>query len=487
MKEISKSYFYSNKVLSLKNYHVSENELSISGISNLTTENGLIQPLNAFVDFYANFFDNESTYQAFKSNYSSILKIIVKFIVYEYCNSSTNKIEQRYIGVGSDLKVYEFKFNTASITKYNFNLTKIPKMQIFNCNLYIDDSSGTFIIFENEKQPYARSFDYKIKYYSMFRKVLYYLIESSPYNIYVDAKGTFPENASSMTSVVMVKLDSADGEVLGLYNFNHYLYVVQSYKITKIIHNTSICVSQPLCRTNARIIPNTIDIIDDSIVFLTTDGLYEFDGNGVKKIFDEMSKRIIGTNQKGICFNNKYYLLTQFSDKKVVKNRILEFNLKNNICNIYTIEDEFGDPDDIFVARSSVSYNLCIHHNSSNTIPKILTLSPENVSDNFKFIRFSPIAFNNYYLKELKHFKITAKGNFNIKIKSDLSTIEFSSKGNIDLKNLGIKGNIFQFEFFGTDYFEISSMYLNVQFLEEWYVWFKIFKKQNRRTWTRNL
>ncbi len=468
MKETKKSYFYSNKKLMPEPYHIAQDELSICEIKNLTTENGIIEQNKSLVNFYLTKFPSIGEYLKFEAKYHDTLKLIDQIIAYEYYDLGDDKFYTRYIATGTDLKIYQINFDKQRISQFSPELKQKPKIRVFHNKLYIDDNSGTFIIFSKGSYPIEAKAETYATIFEYYRGLLLYTQKDFPMRIYGKYNLSGPEDVSiHPMDADYYMLDLGDGDILGIYNFNNNAYVVQNYLISKINNSTDALKYIPSYASNSRIIPGTLQVHEDRLYFMTENGFCYYDGNSAKYLFPEILKNIVGV-KKGVVFNGKYYLATHYKFESGEKSALLEFNLSTNFCNILTLDDTFGDIDDVFVLKTTTENCLCIHHNHPTAACKIYTLI-QSESDKLteKYIEFSPIAFNSYYLKELNHIKLTATGTFNIKIETDYSSTTFKADGNIDLKNLGIKGNTFKFVFWETDPFKISSMYLNVGFLEE--------------------
>ena len=79
----------------------------------------------------------------------------------------------------------------------------------------------------------------------------------------------------------------------------------------------------------------------------------------------------------------------------------------------------------------------------------------------------SKLSFDDKVIKVLNDIKLQSKGDFSISIKSDIQTAIFNSSEIHQIKNIGIKGQIFQIEIYGNDNFEIESINLKTSTIQE--------------------
>ena len=236
----------------------------------------------------------------------------------------------------------------------------------------------------------------------------------------------------------------------------------KEFSITKIsFSNDEFKISQT-CSIQSKIIKNTICLIDDLIVFYTTAGLFIFDGNDIKQIFNNVTKNITSYIKKAVVFNNKYYLNCGYFINDISTNLILEFDLENDTCFMYDI----GEIVDIYVTKGLLSYSLNATI-TDGTAYNVFTLDSKTITSFNKYIKFNKVVFDDKAIKVLTDLKIQSVGDFKLTISTDLNVNTFYLKDIMYLKNLGIKGQYFEFEIESKNSFLIESISLKITELEE--------------------
>lgn len=130
-----------------------------------------------------------------------------------------------------------------------------------------------------------------------------------------------PTNWSiSLNDAGFIDMPDERGPSKKVLSFNDYVYVFRDYGIAKISaysDQTTFNVSQ-LFVSSGKILPNTVVLCGDIIMFMATDGLYKFDGINCNKILENINPGFINkdnTNATAVFFENKYYLACNFAFK----------------------------------------------------------------------------------------------------------------------------------------------------------------------------
>ena len=252
------------------------------------------------------------------------------------------------------------------------------------------------------------------------------------------------------------------GEIIDIVVYKNYIYIVQQYGIAKFSIVSNIYRLQYSCAINSKIIKNTIQTIDDYLIFLTTSGLYIFDGNDTKEMFHEFTTLIKCDEFKSLSYNNNYYLLTKMLIDDILETVILEFNIEKENCNIYNI----GQVNDIYLLKTINNYSL-LALTSNNNKYKILRLAKNKLIDKHKIIRFNKFIINDYEKKTIKKFKISGIGNYNITLTSDLDEYYLSINGSKSFENLGFTGHVFELTIESDESFMINSIYILTSTIED--------------------
>ena len=156
------------------------------------------------------------------------------------------------------------------------------------------------------------------------------------------------EWSSSNTSVIEF-LDNR-GAFKKLVSFNDYVYLFRENGITKIsLYSTSGSDFSftHLYQSSSKIYENSICVCGSKILFVARDGLYEFNGNSVRKILqkdDVYFKNLENKNCTSAFLDGKYYLSTKcdFADGKnigcesgnFVNNALFEIDVESEKVNV---------------------------------------------------------------------------------------------------------------------------------------------------------
>ncbi len=115
----------------------------------------------------------------------------------------------------------------------------------------------------------------------------------------------------SLFDAGFIDMQDERGKPLKVISFGGYVYIFREYGISKLLANglqedfylTHLFVS------GGKILPETIEVAGDRIIFMATDGIYEFDGVSTRRILDEVFSSIkVDTLATSAYVNGKYYL-----------------------------------------------------------------------------------------------------------------------------------------------------------------------------------
>ncbi len=110
-----------------------------------------------------------------------------------------------------------------------------------------------------------------------------------------------------------ISMTDERGALIGIVSFLNYLYVFREYGISRL---TAYGAQEEfslnhLFLTTGKIIKDTIRVCGETIIFLTEDGLFQFDGSNAKKILsnlDGLFEGCVNDFATSAYFNGKYYL-----------------------------------------------------------------------------------------------------------------------------------------------------------------------------------
>lgn len=138
------------------------------------------------------------------------------------------------------------------------------------------------------------------------------------------------------------------GAFTKLILFNDYVYLFREYGITKIsLYSSKDNFSfTHLYSSTSRIYENSVCVCGDVVVFVTRDGIYEFNGNSVKKVLMQLDgyvKKFDNTNCCSACLDGKYYFATYCNFDDEIEVGCEGATCKNNIMLEYDIQRDEVD------------------------------------------------------------------------------------------------------------------------------------------------
>ena len=266
------------------------------------------------------------------------------------------------------------------------------------------------------------------------------------------------------------------GRLLKLMSFNDNLYIFREFGITRVSQYSmrSDFEIDHMYQSQCYIYPETIAICGDKVIFLARDGLYEFDGNNVKKMPVPCLDRsqIVFGKPTGIAYNNCYFVALKMdfdgealdSEKgEFVNNAVLIYD-----CNSDSVEIMRGIDVNMFAVINSVKNTKLI----AIFRGKYKNLIGEFVK-NGKFFDdssikkwtsgFSDLGYPNK-LKHVEEINIKAKADCIVTIKSECGEKSYNVKGKDYSQRIktDIKGKFFQISFQSMTEQEQEISYANI-------------------------
>lgn len=434
---------------------VSKSTLTIKDIYNLKTDNNIIEPVCKFSNIFELFFEYP-TINAIKNKFHSVMSNILKVYLYEYYDEDSNELIKRIFIIDKNYRLYEVDGENQTLIDYNFKFEKMPIDFNINNKLYLCSNNDLSLLISNNNSPIVLTDIVNFKSIINFDSYTIFNCAEKKFSIFYTESAELENLESTLTSYNEINLLQSNGELEKIILYKNNIFAIQKYAISKIIIDEDGYQIQNLCSIKSAIDANTIELIDDYVVFLTSNGLYIFDGNDIKQIFKNYTINLIHSNNKSVAFNNKYYLKTHYYIDDIKESVILEFDIENNQCNFYKI----GELIDIYCFQNISQYRLIAIYESSND-----TTSAMYFNDNFlntmpKRIEFNRLTFDDTPIKVLNELKILSYGTFYVTISSEIQSSIFKIEGVSYIKNIGIKGQAFSIKIESNSNFKIQSIYI---------------------------
>ena len=450
MKQNIKKYIFSNFEVS-KSKAVTKNELMINEIINLTSENGLIEPLNNFSNFADNLVNLDFS-KYFYINNASLLNQTTKIIPYEYFNKNTNSFILRLFALDNQFNLFEYDFNSNIFVFTDIKFLKQPTVIYKDSYLYLCSGDDCLIIIDSSSNPLYAPTPANISSSCIFFDKFVFLIENEKYKIfYIDNTPIFniPNDLSNCFSI---ELNEENGAVLNIFCLNEKLVVVQQYCISKFQLKTSSLIFEESLFVHSKILENTVCLLEDNIIFCTqNNNVLCFNGNSTSQVFS--SSFLNFKNTHACVFNRKYYFNVQTENNECL---LVELDNTSNKTNFFNI----GNIQDLYVTQTPSHYHLCVvvYENF-----KYYIFKQNNENNSFKkLLKFNKISFDSNLTKLINEIKFNSKGKFLVQINSDIDSVTFEIENNTELKNISIKGNVFEISITSDESFVIESIFITI-------------------------
>ena len=456
MKQNSKYFLFSNFNEPITNYAINKNNLNINDIYNLTTENNVIEPVSNFSNFFKVYFDKTS-YNTLTLNNANIIKSIQHVFVYTYYNTDIDETISRIFILDTNLKLYELNKIDLVFNDLNLTFSSFPTILNLNNKLYIFSNNDLSIMIENDNYPLTISSYPNIVSIINFQNYTIFAINEDKFSVYITDKTDLINLDSNVAIYQKIELSHNLGKIQKILIYKNSVYIVQQYGIAKVSISSNEIAINTTCSIQSSIHSNTITLLDDYVVFLTTSGLYLFDGNDIKQIFRQVTKKITGNNFKSVAYNNQYFLMTRFYINNISTSVLLQIDIENNYCTVHNV----GEIYNLYVLQNLLDYNLNIITRAEDDF-SVLTLDDKLITQYPKLVKFNKITFDETAEKVLSDIKIQAIGKYNIIISSENESSKFSADGSTHIKNIGLKGQIFEIEIESDKSFMIESILFKI-------------------------
>ena len=425
-----------------------KDKLSISSIYNLNTNSGLIEPTENFTPFFQQFFGE--FFDAFFLLNADILNQIIYVDVYSYFDNESNKLVERLFLIDSNFELFELNENYKFVST-NINFETQPTFFKANGKLYIF-SKEHFIVVQKSFLPMQVLSMPKIKNIVIVDSFVVFSVFNDPTSVFYIHNTDIENLTIALDLCPKIQIREEYGAVVDLIIYKNNLFIIQEFAITKITQTSGKITTTQNCYICSKIIENSVQCLDDYVVFLTSSGLFLFDGNDTKEIFAEYTKHTQNNIISSVAFNNKYYLNTKLFCERYYENILLEFDIEHDYCLVYKV----GNIQSIYKIQSLNNYHLITI--VKNDKYEVLTLNKNTPNKYLKSIKFNKITFNNHLQKQITKMKILASGSYTLKIKSDQDEVSLNLVGNSEINLSNIKGFFFEFEIESTKSFLIYAI-----------------------------
>lgn len=224
--------------------------------------------------------------------------------------------------VGSDLNVYmwSYKSTTGFIKEIPFTLKSIPS--VFN---YVDENGSPCVAcsFDNRINVYHIDTDlsefvvdsYSLSQVSFLDNCVVGLLNDDSFAFWYSTSRYPKDWVVSNDSCTIQKVDTLLGKCLRIFKMEENLYLVREYGIQRLVYDveSGVYQVQNVGQSIGRIFSESICQNGATIIYLTTSGLYQFNGSSSKRLYTNVEHMLANyDNTATVCQNGKYYISTKY-------------------------------------------------------------------------------------------------------------------------------------------------------------------------------
>lgn len=440
----TKTIQFSNFEYSYLNSSDNINKLFIDSISNVNTNNGYIQSELSINDLLFELFDNINATNIQENN-ENILSKTIKLLPYEFINEINNQIQIRLFAISVDNILFELNLET-NLFEEKYIFAEYKNDVVFNNILYIFDLNNKCVTIENDNILMIENIP-NIDSFVFNDNKLYFSIKGNSNKLYISDNQNLKDISTNLDEFTSINIPIEDGLICKIVNIKKQVYVITQYSIFKI--NEDELIIQKQNNIESLIYRNSINQVDDAILFYSENGLYSFDGTDIKLIFNNFLN--IDKNAIFVIFNQKLYILTSNS-----QNILFVFNLNSNQFTFVKIDNIKY----IFKINTYSYHKFCLSYKEDESLKIISIYSDKNADVLTQNIKFKPLFLSTNNLKQIQSIAINSTGDFSFKVSSDISSSVFNISNSVQLSNISLNGNYFIFEITSNSKFKLNSILL---------------------------
>lgn len=260
--------------------------------------------------------------------------------------------DYRLLVCSNEYKVYLHQF----LTNMNF-MFAMPNIQFESapvimqckkddCDYIMLSAKEKLVVWRTNYLPYTIEDVPNITSMCYNDEILFCTIESPAYKIWYASDWTFDNIGNIDENSGYIILDDDIGYARKVLTYDEDVYVFRDYGITKIMNTKGSFSINQIYVSNTRILPNTVCLCGNEILFMTKEGIYSFNGANVAKLDVDISKYLIKNNNNAYAssLGEMYYvaLNLDFNDGKLIlcesgeytNNAILILNVETGIYQI---------------------------------------------------------------------------------------------------------------------------------------------------------
>lgn len=435
---------------------------------NFKIENGCLEDGYGVQDMTVRIEEDGPVNEVVKKNLTSTE--IEKIWSFMWFNYSTNQIDANMIYLDEEHQIvlfYDSDFNG------HVNYTGIKFNAMPNLFFYRSSSNNVIIFSSSEDDVSVLHSNCVLKKYSSVPKMssicvhenCFYAIKAESDATLLYSQNVDVENFNSVVFNEYVFSGGEGGRLQKLFSLNDYVYLFRDNGIVKIYPfagDKDLSITH-IYYSSFYIIPETIQRCGDVILFLTTEGLFSFDGSKVKPINADIFKQLDMLNFQtftSAVHAGKYFLACKlkFNDEDKVfcessqsgykNNIVIAYDVKNNTTEIIRGIDVRGFT--VFESEKVNKLTCNFYNDNKNRIG-------EFTQDGKIFDIVAPKKWESDWSdfgyigkkKILRNVQLISKGNCKLKIESEnhFKMFDIVASENAQKININMKGKRFKISF----------------------------------------
>lgn len=430
-------------------------------IENFSFETGALKEGLGFENIFTSIAKPEEK-QTLSADLKSVGSIEKIFYFYKY-NKTKNQREDKLIFISDSLNAYYVNLydqNKQLFALRSISFTSVPVAERYRLNgedvIIFSSETDNMIVWDGTNEPYKVLDAPHISSMAVHFERLFATVDGEKNSIWFSDDLDPTSWSVSLEEAGFIEMIDERGALLKVVSFLDYVYIFREYGITRLSafgDQTQFQVSN-LYVSSGKIVPESVCVCGDKIIFLASDGLYKFDGVDTVKILDNISNGFIGLdNQKAVsCFSNSsYFLACNFNETRGnYLNTLIEIDTEK-----YTIKN--------IVKGLDFKYIKAVSTNNLSGVIAVVKDKTENafscafIVKNGKYFdktlkkvwKSQNISTpDNYSKKVLRKIYLNTKYPVIVNIKSNGKTYSFNfdNSNNLQVKNCHILLNDFEFE-----------------------------------------
>lgn len=418
-------------------------QLVLDNLFNLNTDQGYLQSELSIEDAFEVLLNNTDLANTIKNLNQEILAQTTRFIPYQFISDTNNKAFTRFFVLTANYKLYELDYDT-NIFLEIYEFSSNPNIIFSEDILYFLESSGNCLIIENinnnlvEYLPQISTFVYS-------SKNLFFSTLSNPYIVYKSDICKLKDLSQNLNQYDKIKINTEDGEVLNVTKIKDTIFIFTKYSIFKYEEDDDALIK--LFDLHMEIYKNSINKLDDEIIFYSSTGLYKFDGNNSDNIVNDYLK--IDKNANFICFNQNLY---------IKPSNCTDFIFKFNFIDNYFYPIKIENIRSFYLIKNNDCYNIYLSVFKDERFFNIALYGNNNYLKPLQRAVFKSTNFKTIYPKIIKDISIKNEGKFTLFIDSETSHSKYEICNNSELKNLGLSGVNFEIKIISYSNFKLNSL-----------------------------